>query len=127
MDSTFKCTYSVTVVIWNICCNKRILRADKLTFKFITCCHISFVVVSCLTFLPLLIDGMCFETNFKSGLCWGLFTFKPRKQDGNKSYFYFKPFLETVFTFRFDFYYKHSGFCYLIKEILFCVFSKKSF
>ena len=36
-------------------------------------------------------------------------------------------FLEVVFTFCIDFYYKHSGFCYHIKEMSFCIFSTKPF
>ena len=37
----------------------------------------------------------------------------------------FAIFLKVIFTFCFDFYYKHSGFCYVIKEC-YSVFSHQN-
>ena len=134
---------------------------------------------------------MHFETNLKSGLCWGMFTFNSWKRNGRKWYFYSKSvrtyrslkfliggmyfkilttvielfhfyerelynriilenvynyithksekeendkrrkrsvlaiYLEAVFTFHFDFFCKHSGFCYPIKEC-YSVFSQQN-
>ena len=90
MDSTLMCVYGFTVVIWNICCNKYNLWARGVNSQVYNLLsyqrpeNVMHVVVSCLSFLSLLIDGMYFETNFKTGLCWGMFTFNSWKRDGRK-------------------------------------------
>ena len=93
MDSTLMYVYSFTVVIWNICCNKYNLWAREVNSQVYSLLsyqrpeNAMHVVVSCLSFLSLLIDGMYFEANFKTGLCCGMFIFNSWKWDWRKMMF----------------------------------------